>query len=212
MHGVQAQNYHIFTPAVGKDWAMAWGCQPWIKEMPYSNHAAQYNFQQGQSGKYVLEFWITPFDYAGCEGPQRAVESILKENKLIGISWAVLDRDDPGKGGGFWNLSSQHTMFGMANELRAFRLMPSEPQYKTKPIEAKWSFTVLDMKRRLVAFQDQSEGKIDSWKWDFEDGTTSNEQHSLHSYKDAGAYVVVLYIEGPEGKSQLSKVWDVTLR
>src|SRR5450432_4117601 len=24
--GVQAQNYHIFTPAEGKDWAMAWGC------------------------------------------------------------------------------------------------------------------------------------------------------------------------------------------
>src|SRR5207344_1840769 len=24
-HGVQAQNYHIFTPAVNKDWAMAWG-------------------------------------------------------------------------------------------------------------------------------------------------------------------------------------------
>src|ERR1039457_1481260 len=24
MHGVQAQNYHIMTPAVGKDWALAW--------------------------------------------------------------------------------------------------------------------------------------------------------------------------------------------
>ena len=34
IHGVQAQNYHIFTPAEGKDWAMAWGCQPWIKELP----------------------------------------------------------------------------------------------------------------------------------------------------------------------------------
>src|SRR5262245_49634846 len=25
IHGVHAQNYHIFTPAVGKDWCMAWG-------------------------------------------------------------------------------------------------------------------------------------------------------------------------------------------
>jgi hypothetical protein len=25
--------------------------------------------------RYALEFWITPFDYAGPEGPRRAVES-----------------------------------------------------------------------------------------------------------------------------------------
>ena len=92
---VMAQNYHIFTPAVGKDWAMAFGCEPWVKEMPYANHAASYSFKQGESGKYVMEFWITPFDYAGCEGPQRAVESKLEENKIIGISWAVIDYDGP---------------------------------------------------------------------------------------------------------------------
>ena len=102
-HGVHAQNYHIFTPAVGKDWAMAWGCQPYIKDLPYANAAYNYNFKHGESGKLVLEFWITPFDYAGCEGPQRAVESVLRENKLIGLSWAVIDYD--GRQGGFWNLS-----------------------------------------------------------------------------------------------------------
>lgn len=210
MHGVQAQNYHIFTPAEGKDWALAWGCQPWDKEMPYANHAAKYNFKPGESGKYVLEFWITPFDYAGCEGPQRAVESKLEENKLIGLSWAILDCDGPNKKGGFYNLSSQHQMFGYANELRAFRLMPLEAKYK-KPIDANWTFTILDMKRHLVAFQDRSTGKITSWKWDFGDGTTSNEQHPLHTYKNAGAYIVVLYVEGPEGKARMSKIWDVSI-
>src|SRR5262245_55128504 len=30
-HGVHAQNYHIFTPAPNRDWAMVWGVQPWIK-------------------------------------------------------------------------------------------------------------------------------------------------------------------------------------
>ena len=69
MHGVQAQNYHIMTPHEGKDWAMAWGCQPWDKELPYANHAQTYNFRPGESGHYILEFYITPFDYAGCEGP-----------------------------------------------------------------------------------------------------------------------------------------------
>jgi len=38
-HGVHAQNYHIFTPAEGKDWTMVWGCQPWIKSLPYANAA-----------------------------------------------------------------------------------------------------------------------------------------------------------------------------
>lgn len=213
MHGVQAQNYHIFTPAEGKDWTLAWGCQPWIKEMPYANHAAKYSFKPGHPGKYVMEFWITPFDYAACDGPQGSVESKLEENKIVGISWAVIDYDGPGqKSSGFWNLSSQHQMFGKADELRAFRLMPLESKYKTRAIAAQWSFHVLDMRRRLVAFEDRSEGKITSWKWDFGDGTTSNEQHPLHTYKDAGAYIVVLYVEGPEGKARMSKIWDVNVR
>ena len=93
MHGVQAQNYHLMTPAEGKDWAMAWGCQPWDKELPWANHAQTYHFRPGESGHYILEFYITPFDYAGCEGPQRAVESELFEDKVIGLSWAVIDYD-----------------------------------------------------------------------------------------------------------------------
>ena len=67
---------------------------PYVKELPYANAAYNYNFKPGESGKLMLEFWITPFDYAGCEGPQRAVESVLTENKLIGLSWAILDYDD----------------------------------------------------------------------------------------------------------------------
>ena len=92
MHGVHAQNYHIYTPpGPGKDWALAWGCPQYIKALPYANAAYDFNFKPGESGKLVLEFWITPFDYAGCEGPQRAVESVIKENKLIGLS-LVRDR------------------------------------------------------------------------------------------------------------------------
>src|SRR6202171_643215 len=71
-HGVHAQNYHIFTPAEGKDWAMVWGCQPWIKDLPYANAAYNYNFKHGESGRLTLEFYITPFDYAAYEGPLRS--------------------------------------------------------------------------------------------------------------------------------------------
>ncbi len=213
MHGVQAQNYHIMTPAEGKDWALAWGCQPWDKELPWANHAQNYSFRPGQSGEYILEFYITPFDYASCDGPDRAVESKLYEKKIIGLSWAVIDYDGAAdkSNNGFWNLSPQHTMYGNSTYLREFQLMPLEPQFR-QPIEAKWSFKVLDMKRRLVAFQDESEGTVTKWKWDFGDGTDSSDQFPIHTYKDAGEYVVVLYVEGPGGKSRLSKIWDVTLR
>ena len=211
MFGVHAQNYHIFTPAEGKDWAMAWGCAKWVKEMPWANHAQQYSFKHGESGRYTLEFWITPFDYAGCEGPERAVESKLYEGKTIGLSWAVLDYDGDAKQDGFWNLSSQHTMYGQASQMRAFKLMPLEPEY-VKEIDARWSFKVLDMKRRLVAFQDESVGTVTGWKWDFGDGKSSSEQHPIHAYEKAGEYVVVLWVEGPAGKSRMSKIWDVAVR
>ena len=49
MHGVQAQNYHIMTPPLGKDWALAWGCNAYVKELPYANAAYNYNFKPGES-------------------------------------------------------------------------------------------------------------------------------------------------------------------
>ena len=213
IQGVHAQNYHIFTPAENKDWCMSWNAATWTKDFPFANAATHYTFRPGEAGHLVLEFWITPFDYAGPEGPQRAVESELRENKIIGLSWAIIDYGDVNapKDKHFWNLSRHHGMYGDASQLCAFRLMPLEPQF-LKPIEAQWSWKVVDMDRRLVSFKDLSVGKVTSWKWDFGDGTTSTEQNPLHSYKKTGNFVVILDIEGPAGKSRRSKVWDVSLR
>jgi PKD domain len=213
IHGVQAQNYHIMTPAVDKDWCMCWSAATWIKEFPWANSAQSFTFKPGEAGKYTLEFWITPFDYAGPEGPQRAVESVLTENKIIGLAWAIIDYDDvKGRGNnGFWNLSPKHTMYGNASELCAFKLMPLEAQF-LKPIEAQWSFKVVDMDRRLVAFKDLSVGQITSWQWDFGDGATSTEQYPEHAYAKPGDYVVVLDVTGPAGKSRRAKIWDVQLK
>ncbi len=210
-HGVHAQNYHIFTPAEGKDWAMVWGSQPWIKQLPYANAAYQYNFKHGESGKLVLEFFVTPFDYAPPDR-SRAVQTNLLENKVIGMSWAILDYDDEQskRYSAFWNLSHKTTMYGDASDLTAFRLMPIEKSLR-KPIEADWSFHVISQKDRLVAFRDRSYGDITSWSWKFGDGETSSERHPIHHYKKAGEFVVTLNVEGPKGKSRRAKVWDVTL-
>jgi len=215
-HGVHAQNYHIFTPAEGKSWAMVWGCQPWIYELPWANAAYSYDFRHGESGKLILEFWITPFDYAPYEGPERAVVSKLEENGIIGLSWCILDYDDENvkvqQYESFSNLSHKTTMYGNASELVAFRLMPLEERFR-KPVEAQWDFKIIDMDRRLVAFRDLSHGNITKWLWDFGDGTTSTERNPIHRYEKPGQqYVVILYVEGPEGKARMSKVWDVAVK
>lgn len=211
-HGVHAQNYHIFTPAKGKDWTMVWGSQPWIKNLPYANAAYSYDFTPGDKGKLILEFWITPFDYAGND-PGRAVKSILKENKNIGLSWAVIDYDDvkEDSNNGFWNLSKEHTMYGNASYALPFKLMPLESKYKEK-LKADWSHKIVSMPRRQVAFFDDSEGEVTSWEWDFGDGTISKEKNPIHLYTKGGKYVVVLTVEGAEGSSRRSKVWDVVLK
>ena len=208
-HGVHAQNYHIFTPALDKDWAMVWGCQPWIKQLPYANAAYNYNFKPGESGKLTLEFYITPFDYAAYEGPARSVESKLAENKVIGLSWSVLDYDDEHAKSyrGFWNLSHKTSMYGNASDLVAFRLMPRE----TKALAAEWWFQVLSLDRREVAFHDESPGAT-SWMWEFGDGQSANEQHPVHRYEKPGEYVVTLKVEGAGAKAERTKVWDVVLR
>lgn len=210
-HGVHAQNYHIFTPAEGKDWTMVWGSQPWIKELPYANSASNYSFKHGESGKLILEFYVTPFDYAPPE-PARAVMSKLEEGKQIGMSWAIMDYDDDQKGGndGFWSLSHKTFMYGNASDLVSFRLMPREANL-IPPIEANWTFQVIDQQERIVAFQSQATGNITSTKWDFGDGEFSTEKNPIHHYQKPGEFIVILYVEGPEGRARRAKVWDVTL-
>jgi hypothetical protein len=213
IHGIHAQNYHIFTPAGEKDWAMAWGAATWIKNLPFANSASSYTFRPGENGRLVLEFWITPFDHAAPEGPERAVESLLHENKIIGLGWIIIDYDDPShrRNNGFWTLSRHRSSYGDATELPAFRLMPLEPALH-RPIEAHWRFTVVDPSLRRVAFIDESLGEATSWRWDFGDGNHSTEQHPVHAYKQPGSYVVVLEVSGPSGLSRRAKVWDVQLR
>lgn len=207
-----AQNYHIMTPPTdGKSWTMVWGPQQWLKYLPYSNYAYDYNFRHGESGRLRMEFYITPFDYASPEGPEKSVESRLYENKKIGLCWAVIDYDGGKQKNGFWNLSKHHEMYGNASMQRLFTLMPIEPQFR-KPVECEWNFTVVP-NTRTVCFRDQSYGPITSWHWDFGDGTTSTEQNPIHTYpRDFAHYVVTLTVDGPKGSARCCKVWEVCVR
>jgi len=211
----RAQNYHVFTPALNKDWCMVWGPQQWLKELPWSNAACDYHFKPGEAGNLTLEFFITPFAFASPDGPQRSVESNLTENKIIGLSFSILDYGDvtakQQQFKAFWNLSRHHTSYGNASQLVAFKLMPLEEKFH-KPIEADWSYKIVDMDRRLLAFKDESWGKITSWKWDFGDGSTSTDQNPVHTYNRGGRFTVILDITGPTGPARRSKVWGVVLK
>lgn len=206
--GVHAQNYHIYTPPVRGAWCLVWGSQPWIAEFPQANYAYSYDFKHGESGKLVLECWITPYDYATYEGPEKANESELKENKLIGLSWSILDFDGD-KREGHINLSHNAGMVKDADLLCAFRLMPIEAQLQAK-IQAEWSFKVINRSSGLVAFRDESIGEIESWEWDFGDGDSSNEQHPIHQFKEGNVrHVISLTIKGPKGESVRTRYWEV---
>ena len=126
-HGCHAQNYHIFTPPHGDDWCMLWGPQVWLKQRPYADWAYDYHFSEGESGRLVLEFYITPYDHAAADGPELSQPTVLREGAEIGLCWAVIDWDArTDQKDGFWNLSDEHTMYGQADYLRRFTLMPVE--------------------------------------------------------------------------------------
>ena len=209
--GVHGQNYHIFTPPVNNQWCLVWGCQPWICRFPWANYAYDYNFKHGESGSLILEFWVTPFDYAPYDGPERSVISKLEENTIIGLSWSILEFDG-GKRDGHINLAHDVRMVSDGSYLCTFRLMPLEKRFEP-PIEARWSFKIIDMDRRLVYFKDESVGNITSWFWNFGDGETSTEQNPIHQFKKPDIHNTIwLDIEGPDGKSRHSKHWDVSVK
>ena len=209
--GVHAQNYHIYTPPVHNAWCLVWGSQPWVAEFPQSNYAYDYNFSQGDSGRLILEFWVTAYDYAPHQGVEGAVATVLEENQQIGLSWSILDFDG-GKRNGHYNLAHNVKMVYDASYLPAFRLMPLEEEF-VDDLRAEWSFQVVDADRRLVAFQDETVGEVTQWKWDFGDGTTSEEQHPVHEYREPGVhYNVTLEVLGPAGSSKRTRFWEVMVR
>ncbi len=217
--GHHAQNYHIFTPPVDGDWTIVWGSQPWIKEFPYANYAYSYDFKHGEAGKLILEFYITVFDYASYYGSEYSVESRFEENNIIGLTWMVLDFKGGEKGyDAFYSLThighsgERPQPWLDASDALPFRLMPIEKQFR-RAVEADWTFKIIDMNNRKVAFIDRSYGNITSWKWYFGDGTTSTEQNPIHTYEKPGiTYVVLLEVSGPDGEDKRARYWDVMIK
>ncbi len=65
-----------------------------------------------------------------------------------------------------------------------------------------------------VQFTDESEDEtnnIDTWEWEFGDGTTSTEQNPTHTYSSEGTYTVTLKVMDAPGKTDM-KSKDITVQ
>jgi len=61
-----------------------------------------------------------------------------------------------------------------------------------------------------VDFSATTDGFIETWEWDFGDGTTSTEQSPSHVYAMAGTYTVILTATTPDG-TQITETAEVTV-
>jgi PKD repeat protein len=74
-----------------------------------------------------------------------------------------------------------------------------------KPITAFTTEPTEGMAPLQVAFKDASSGVIESWTWDFGDGTASQEHHPLHTYTEPGIYTVKLTAAHRDNSETLTK-------
>jgi len=83
-----------------------------------------------------------------------------------------------------------------------------EAKYENPPAPLKADFTWTPSqptRGQYVHFNDLSTGDIQSWEWDFGDGTTSNLQNPVHSYSNLGTFQVTLTIKSDTGESSITK-------
>lgn len=65
-----------------------------------------------------------------------------------------------------------------------------------------------------ISFQDNSQGAVDSWFWDFGMNETSTEQHPVHTFPEEGTYPVSLTITAGDCSSTITffiEVYDVCI-
>ncbi|MBC7810684.1 MAG: PKD domain-containing protein, partial [Burkholderiales bacterium] len=73
----------------------------------------------------------------------------------------------------------------------------------TSPVAAFTQDKTSGVRPLVVQFTDSSTGNITSWRWNFGDGTTSDQRSPSHTFNDIGTYNVILTVTGPGGASSV---------
>ena len=117
-----------------------------------------------------------------------------------GLNWAVMDAGAAGFGSYSTiaaNPAGDAWIAGWQGAIRRFTGPPPPPV--NQPPVASFNFAT---SRLTVVFTDTSsdhDGTIASWLWNFDDGTTSTEQHPIHLFPAAGTYLVSLTVTDDDG-------------
>ena len=94
--GCHAQNYHVYLVSPpGPAHAWVWGDQKWLLGPPYAAFADRHQGQTHGPATVTLEFYVTPFNYAGTAGPHVSAPAPLVPGQKIGVGWLRLDEDGP---------------------------------------------------------------------------------------------------------------------
>ena len=122
------QNYHLYMPPLnGSYWHWLWGQALWTADAAYSDMGWNFPGRHEEAGTVTYECYLTPFDDLHPDGPASSRLHDLRENAIIGLSWAFLDADEKvDKFDAFWSLSKEMKMYCMGEYLVDFRLMPVE--------------------------------------------------------------------------------------
>ena len=120
------QNYHLYIPPLnGQYWHWLWGKAMWTAEPEYSGVGWNYPGEHMSAGTATYECYLTPFDDLHPDGPDSSTVHDLRENAIIGLSWAFLDADTSAATyDAFWTLSRQKKMYAGEEFLADFRLLP----------------------------------------------------------------------------------------
>jgi len=117
-----------------------------------------------------------------------------------GQNWAVLEIGSGGSGsfaaiaatpgGDAWTVGDQ-------GAIEYFAGPPPPPL--NRPPDASFDFVTSGLTVDFTDTSSDPDGVIVSWSWDFDDGTTSNEQHPTHTFETADTYLVRLTVTDDDG-------------
>jgi len=86
-----------------------------------------------------------------------------------------------------------------------------EYQFLGPPIADFTAFPLSGLTPLEVNFTDESRGTIESWLWDFGDGSTSTDQNPTHVYEYQDIFTVSLTVTGPAGGDTMTKPNYITV-
>jgi len=85
------------------------------------------------------------------------------------------------------------------------RILKLQPTSSSPPIAGFTAEPRSGLAPLSVQFTDTSKGQIQSWNWDFDDGTSSTAQNPLHTYTTADTFSISLIVTGPNGADTLTR-------